>query len=253
MAKSNKPMTLGDLGKKISNLQANNILYISLLIAVFFVGYLLARVQMQGQTTGSAIAQQDGGALPAEPAPGEERVDGVATGNLTMMGDENAPVTIIEFSDFECPFCEAFYSQTLSQIKSEYVDTGKAKLYYRHYPLAFHPAAVPAGLASECANEQGRFWEYHDMVFENQARISGGGDNANTALKEFAANLGLNANQFDSCFDSAKYQANVDQDLNDGTAAGVSGTPTVFVNGRRIVGAQPYATFKAIIDEELNQ
>lgn len=92
----------------------------------------------------------------------------VETGDLPFLGDENAPVTIIEFSDLECPFCKQFIDGAYPQIKSEYLDTGKAKLYFRHYPLPFHPMAKPFALATECANDQGKFWEMHDLIFSKQ-------------------------------------------------------------------------------------
>ncbi|MBI4091641.1 MAG: DsbA family protein [Candidatus Levybacteria bacterium] len=180
-----------------------------------------------------------------------EKVD-VKGGQLPVFGQQNAKVTMIEFSDFECPFCKSYFDQTLSQIKKDYVDKGLVKLYYRHFPLDFHPAAMPAALASECANEQDKFWEYHDKIFTEQDKISGKtADVIATQLKLFAQELGLNTSQFDGCLDNTKFQANVDADLNDGRTAGVSGTPTFFINGNRLVGAQPYASFKALIDEEL--
>ncbi len=104
---------------------------------------------------------------PNEPTPGP--VQDVAVGHLPVRGNKNASVTVIEFSDFQCPFCEQFYKTTYPQLKKEYIDTGKIAFYYRHFPLTnIHPLAVPAANASECANEQGKFWEYHDLLFQNQ-------------------------------------------------------------------------------------
>jgi len=162
-------------------------------------------------------------------------------------GDPNAPITIVEFSDFECPFCSRFYSQTLIQLRTEYIDTGKVKLIYRDFPLSFHPEAQPAAEAAECANEQGKFKEYHDMIFENQSQI---GD---ATYKRWAAELGLDTEQFNSCVDEGKYRAEVQADFAAGQAAGVSGTPTFFINGQKIVGAQPFSVFQQIIDAELAQ
>lgn len=240
-------LTLGDLVKKISNLKANQILYIVLLIAIFLLGYLVARVQMLEKSKGlsSETPQtQTGGQTP------QQKVD-VKPGQLPALGKENAKITMIEFSDFECPFCKRYFDETLPQVIKDYVDTSKVKLYYRHFPLDFHPAAMPAALASECANEQGKFWEYHDLIFKGQHKIAGGGDKATQALKQFAQDLGLNTQQFNQCLDSSKYSAQVTQDTNDGKAAGVSGTPTFYINGKQLVGAQPYSAFKAVIDQEL--
>lgn len=162
-----------------------------------------------------------------------------------VKGDPDAPITIIEFSDFECPFCGRFYTGALPQIIENYIDTGKAKLVYRDYPLSFHPNANKAAEAAECADEQGKFWEMHDKIFENQGSLS----TAN--FKAWAADLGLDTDAFNSCLDNGDMADEVAKDLSDGQAAGVSGTPTFFVNGVKLVGAQPYANFKQVIDAEL--
>ena len=160
-------------------------------------------------------------------------------------GAKNAPVTIIEFSDFQCPFCERFYTQTLPQIENEYIKTGKAKLVYRDFPLSFHENAQKAAEAGECADEQGKFWVMHDMIFENQASLSV------ADLKKYAGRVGLDQAKFDSCLDSSKYAAEVQKDQTDGQAAGVTGTPGFVINGRLIVGAQPFSAFKQAIDAAL--
>lgn len=179
---------------------------------------------------------------PPSPAAGAE----VEVGNSPVKGDKDAPVTLIEFSDFQCPFCSRFYTQTLSQIEEEYVDTGKVKFVYKHFPLdSIHPQATPAALASECAKEQGKFWEYHDKLFENQRSL---GD---SNYKQWAADLNLDTGQFDECYDSAKYDSKLRSDLQEGSAAGIRGTPGFLLNGQVISGAQPFANFQRIIDAEL--
>jgi len=172
-----------------------------------------------------------------------------------VIGDPNAPITIIEFSDFECPFCGRFFSQTLPQVKSEYIDTGKAKLVYRDFPLSqIHPSAQIAGEAAECADDQGKFWEFHDLVFENQQQwISG---DAEGTFKNFAQQLSLDTSEFNSCLDSGKHKSEVQKDLQDGISAGVSGTPTFFVGNdkdgyQKLVGAQPFSAFQAAIEAAL--
>jgi len=161
------------------------------------------------------------------------------------LGNANAPVKIVEFSDYQCPFCARFYSDTLPDLKKNFIDTGKAKFVYRDFPLSFHKEAQKAAEATECAEEQGKFWEMHDKIFENQGAI--GVD----SLKTYASELGLDTNQFNSCLDSGKYASEVQKDFSDGKAAGVSGTPTFFVNGKKLVGAQPYEAFEQIINQEL--
>ena len=163
-----------------------------------------------------------------------------------MLGDPNAPVTIVEFSDFECPFCARFYSQTYKLIKEDYIDTGKANIVFRDFPLAFHPQAEPAAIAAECAHEQGKFWEFHDLIFENQARLSP------SAYLGWAEDLELDMDQFSDCVDSQKYKSEVAKDYNDGGRLGITGTPGFFVNGELITGAQPYSVFAQAIEAQLN-
>jgi protein-disulfide isomerase len=163
------------------------------------------------------------------------------------IGSKDATVTIIEFSDFQCPFCERFYLQTFPQIKLEYIDTGKVRFVYRDFPLSFHAMAQKAAEAAECANEQEKFWEYHDKIFQNQASLSK--DN----LKLWAKQLGLDTTKFDSCLDTGKYQSEVQKDQKEGISLGVSGTPAFFINGKPLIGAQPFAAFKQLIDAELSE
>ncbi len=160
-------------------------------------------------------------------------------------GSADAKVTIVEFSDFQCPFCGRFYNDTLQQVRKDYIDTGKAKLVYRDFPLSFHPEAQKAAEAGECADEQGRFRGMHDKIFENQQSMS------LASYKQWAKDIGLKSAQFDQCLDSGKYASEIQKDFADGSAAGVSGTPSFFINGQRIVGAQPYSVFKQVIEAEL--
>jgi len=228
-------------------------MYVALLISFLVIGYLLGQLQALNGGTTNKVAAGTGGADPAAGAaaagaPAAPVFADVDNGNLPVKGDENAPVTMVEFSDFECPFCGQFYTNALPEIISEYVDTGKLKIYYRHLPLSFHPQARPAALASECANEQNKFWDYHDLLFENNSTI---GTATTDKYVEWATSLGLNGDQFRTCLESEKYAENIDGDNSAATAAGASGTPTFYINGQQIVGAQPFASFKAIIDAEL--
>lgn len=162
-------------------------------------------------------------------------------------GSKNAPVTIVEFSDFQCPFCARFYTQILPLMEENYINTGKVKLVYRDFPLGFHTNAQKSAEAAECADEQGRFWEYHNKIFENQNKL----DTIN--LKQYAKDLGLDSKKFDSCLDSGKMASEVQKDFSDGSSYGVSGTPTFFINGIEVVGAQPYTVFQQIIEQELSK
>jgi len=170
------------------------------------------------------------------------RTEVAATG--PTKGPANAPVTIVEFSDFQCPFC-ARLIPTLDQVTAKYGD--KVRVVFRQFPLAMHAQAQKAAEASLCANEQGKFWELHDAMFKNQQQL------AVENLKAKAAELGLKADAFNSCLDSGKYVAKVTEDMEAGTAAGVSGTPALFVNGRFINGAVPLEQITEVIDDELRR
>jgi len=166
----------------------------------------------------------------------------IATADSPAQGPASAPIELVEFSDFQCPFCYRAHP-TVKQVLSTY--SGKIRFVYRNYPLPNHPQARPAAEAAQCANEQGQFWPYHDRLFADQSKLS------DADLKASAAALGMDAAKFNACLDSHKYKARVDADLQAGNEAGVNGTPAFFVNGRLLSGAQPFDEFKKVIDEEL--
>lgn len=169
------------------------------------------------------------------------------------LGRADAPVTIIEFSDFQCPFCRKLWRDVLPQIKKDYIDTGKVRFVYRDFPLvALHEMAQPSAEAAECAQDQGKFWDMHDKIFAQQDK-KGQGTIAYTIadIKKWAGQIGLNQNQFDGCLDTGKYKSEVEKDQTDGVAAGVQGTPATFINGQLVSGAQAYEIFKRAIEEEL--
>ncbi|OGZ97103.1 MAG: hypothetical protein A3J10_01195 [Candidatus Sungbacteria bacterium RIFCSPLOWO2_02_FULL_54_10] len=214
-------------------------------------------ILVAGGLIAGAVLYSNGSGVVSAPADQQAVTGTAATGDLVdddpILGNPDAPVTLVEFSDFQCPFCRRFYQETLPQIKKEYLQTGRAKLVYRDFPLVqIHPGALPAAEGTQCAHEQGKFWEMHDAIFDEQEK-QGSGTVQFTAddVKRWAASIGLNASQFNACLDSRKYQQEVEKDIADGSAAGVSGTPATFINGRLVSGAQPFAAFKAIIEEEL--
>ena len=160
-----------------------------------------------------------------------------------VRGSPAAPVTIVEFSDFQCPFCKAA-AATVKQVLDRYA--GKVKWVFRDFPIEkLHPDAPRAHEAARCAGAQGKFWEYHDMLFERSPR------QARADLEEYAANLKLDGPAFAECLDSRRHQAAVSADMAEGARLGVDGTPTFFVNGRRLVGAQSVAVFERLVDAEL--
>ena len=160
-------------------------------------------------------------------------------------GDASAAVTLVEFSDFQCPFC-AQVMPTLKRVQETYGD--QVRIVWKDFPLtAIHPQAFGAAQAGQCAQEQGKFWELHDRLFANQQTLQP------ESLKTHAAAVGLDAAAFSTCLDTAKYADHVQAQMDTGTSLGVASTPTVFINGRMVSGAQPYAAFTKIIDEELER
>jgi protein-disulfide isomerase len=167
----------------------------------------------------------------------------VAADPSRLRGDPAAPVTIVEFSDFQCPFC-ARVQPTLQQVLEKY--QGRVNLSYRDFPLStIHPNATKAGEAARCAGEQGKFWEYHDRLFADISKLDP------KSLAEHARSLGLDGGKFDACLESGKFRPLVERDQQEGAQAGVTGTPGFFINGVALSGAQPAAEFERIIEAEL--
>lgn len=174
-----------------------------------------------------------------------------------FLGSRDAKVTIIEFSDYQCPFCRSFWRDTLNQIKQEYIDSGKSvEFVYRDFPLStIHPMAQKYAEAAECSQDQNKYWQMHDKIFEEQDKLGQGtiGAYGVDDIKRWGGELGLNILEFNQCLDSGKYASEVKKDFEDGSKAGVGGTPTFFINGQVVVGSQPFEDFKNIIDAELEK
>lgn len=161
-------------------------------------------------------------------------------------GPDDALVTLLEFTDYECPYCGQYFRETYPSLLAEY--EGKLRYVVRNFPIsALHPHAQKAAEAAECAYEQGGFWEYHDVLFE-RAPVLGVG-----SLKAYAADMGLDTQAFDACVDSGRKAAVVAKDMQDGIGYGVGGTPTFFLNGRRLAGVLPPAEFTAYIDAAIEE
>lgn len=165
----------------------------------------------------------------------------VGLGSRPPLGNPKAPVTIVEFSDYECPFCKRA-EPTVKEVLKVYGD--KVRIAYRDFPLDFHANARPASEAAHCAAEQGKFWEYHDKLMTTE-------DLSADSLKSLAKSTGLDQAKFDECIAADRFEAKINEDIAAGQAAGVSGTPAFFINGRMMDGAQPLEKFKEVIDEEL--
>ncbi len=168
-----------------------------------------------------------------------------------VLGEQNAPVTVVEYGDFQCPFCGKFFKDTEPVLRDKYIKTGKVKFIYRDFAFLGQESTWAAN-AARCAGEQGKFWEYHDYLYGNQRGENQGAFSKNN-LKSFAAALGLDKEKFSVCLDSDKYLEEVKNQTKAGGEAGVTGTPTNFINGTPYVGALPTANFIQIIDAELSK
>jgi protein-disulfide isomerase len=185
-------------------------------------------------------------AAQAEPAgpDSDTKVWKVEAGNGPSRGPKNAPITLVVFSDFECPFCSRI-EPTITKLEQEY--PGKIRVVWKDFPLSFHKNARPAAAAARAAGEQGKFWEMHAKLFANQRALD------RPSLERYAQELGLNMAKFKAAMDSNKYEAQIDADMKEGAAVDVSGTPASFINGRKIGGAYPYEIFKKVLDQELGK
>ena len=175
-----------------------------------------------------------------------------------MLGDIDAPIVLIEFIDFQCPFCRSFYTETLGEMEEEYIKTGKVLFIVKDFPIeSIHAAAQKASEAVECANDQDLWKEMHDKIYEEQNKKGLGTIQFGVEeMKDWATEIGLDSDIFNKCLDSGKYEQEVQQDFEEGVKLGISGTPYFFIGTQNlgytsIVGAQPYSVFKQLIEAEL--
>jgi protein-disulfide isomerase len=183
-----------------------------------------------------------------QPATGPADMSGVTLEHV--LGKADAPVTMIEFSDLQCPFCERLYQQVEKPLITDYVNTGKVKLVFKPYAF-LGPDSVTAAEGLYCAADQNKYWEYHNYLFDHQGQENSGWANKEN-IKKMAKAIGLNTSKFNDCLDKETYKDKVNKDLQEGQKVGVNGTPASFINGESIPGAQPYATFKDLIEKKLS-
>jgi len=206
-------------------------------------------------SSGTAFAETNTGTVVAA-APTPTAAAPATTGKLDAVTDKDhvrgdvkkAKVVLVEYSDFQCPYCGK-HDPTMQQIVKDYGND--VAWVYRHFPLSFHPNAEPVALASECASEQGKFWEFADAMYADQDQISGDAASSLAFVNKTASNLKLDTKKFADCVSTAKYQSVVDAGSASGRTAGVNGTPATFVNGTLVSGAVPYASMKKIIDDAI--
>ena len=230
-------------------------------VAAFFGGYSIGTLDTTETVTKDEIAGmladlQAERPVETQQAPSEPTPVFVSLDDDPVKGDPDAPVTIVEFSDFQCPFCLRFYAETLPLLEENYIKTGKAKLVYRDMPLQIHPNAFPVHMAAECAGDQGAYWEYHDILFERQGewnRLSPG--DLSAKIMAYAEELELDSS-FATCMQDQSTSDEIRKDYSQGAGYGVTGTPSFFVGNDKdgyikLSGAQPFSTFQAVIDEQL--
>ena len=203
---------------------------------------------LQAQTTAQqqAAAQEAAQAAAQQTAQQQQEVKryDVPVDDDPILGPETAEITIIEFSDYECPFCQKWVNEVLPRLREKYGD--KVRLVYRDYPLiGLHDNAAPAAEAANCANDQNRYWDYHDLLFAGANGLN------RAAYESYAESLGLQMDEFKACLDDRRHQKEVEADVQFASELGVQSTPTFFINGLALVGAQPYEVFERVIEMEL--
>jgi len=220
--------------------------YAVLVVLAFAVGILIGYMAW-GRTPAAPIVVTQVAGPPAAPAatPTQEQIQySIPVEGFPSLGPEDAPITIVEFSDYQCPYCIMWHEQVYHQLLSEYGD--KIRFVYRDFPLTqIHPGAQPAAEAADCALEQDKYWEYHDAIFSSNYELTRDG------FLQIASDLGMDTTAFATCIDSGKYAEEVLTDLQEGSGIGVESTPTFYINGFQVVGAQPYSAFKNVIDQIL--
>jgi len=224
-----------------------------LVVAAFAIGSMWTELRML--KGGKGVQQEAAGEVPGEPEEitelTEDQWQELLVDPAYASGEEGVGVTIVELTDYQCPFCKRHVDEVGGQIEDEYISTGKVRYMFRDLPLSFHQNAHLAAQAARCAGDQGQYWGYHDKLFETQALW--GEVKAESLFKGYAGELGLNQGEFDGCLDEGKYKQAVDDDLVLAAKVGASGTPTFFINGKKLVGAQPWAAFQTMIDEALGE
>ena len=224
----------------------------SILGASFFIGSSLERTTTELAAVTDALEELElagGGGAPSRPPSRPARPDrdkdyDVEVGDAPSKGPEDALVTIVEWSDFQCPFCNRV-SPTLAQIEEEYGD--RVRIVFKHMPLSIHPQAPQAHAASEAAHHQGRFWEMHDRIFANQRDLSA------ATLESHARAIGLDMDRYAKDVADASVKARIDEDMKQAAGLNVTGTPSFFINGRFLSGAQPFENFKRAIDAAIER
>lgn len=221
-------------------------------LSILLAGFLISGAVIYSVGVKNTPELSQGRKAPLTAALNESGAAIIEPGDDVILGDPKAKVTLIEFGDYQCPFCGRFFTETEGHLRSEYIETGKVRMVYKDFAF-LGPESLLAAQGAECAKDQSKYWEYHDGLYkmETADNQENNGNISLDVLKRMASELGLNRVSFDSCLDSKKYEEEVKNDYNEGQAIGVRSTPTVFINGQRIEGALPYSVFKEAIDQAL--
>ena len=231
---------------EIKNKKRDYLLPASILVAAILISGSI--VYLVGSKSGGGVGAKDSGELAAI----KETTELKTSDRDVILGDPKAPVTLIEYGDYQCPFCGRFFKQVEFPLRENYIKTGKVKMVFKNFQF-LGSESIAAAEAAECAKDQKQFWAYHDALYETEikdGRENNGNLNRDLFLK-LADELKLDHSAFASCFDSEKYASQIEEDNNKAKALGVNSTPTTFVNSQKLVGALPYAQFKAAIDSIL--
>jgi protein-disulfide isomerase len=236
--------------------------YISIGVVVGVVILLAAFIGYQNNSAKNGSVKQTAGSSnvadtqynPANPE-NKLALSNLLSAGSALRGDKNAPVTIVEFGDFQCPNCGRFARNTEPQLEKDYFDTGKVNMVFKHVPIRGEDS-VTASMAAQCAGDQGKFWEFHDILYNNQGTENSGWSSADN-MKKFASELSLDRSKFDPCLDSGEYKSLIENDFAFAREVGVSGTPSFVIvksdgtEAEGIIGAQPFSSFKLVLDKKL--
>ena len=230
---------------------ATPIIGVLMLVLGLLVGYYGRPIMLNQAPSEASVNSESPVVIPTtdNSAAQQKLMETVLAQTRHFMGDPDAPVTIIEFADFQCPYCGRFFAETKPQIDEQYMQSGEVRFAYFNFAF-LGPESNWAAEAAECASDQNKFWEYHDKLYASQAGENQGAFNKDN-LKKFAEELGLDTSTFDECLDSGKYTQLVQDESSLASSIGVRSTPTFLINGQAVVGAQPYEIFQQTIDSLL--
>lgn len=236
--------------------------YIGIILAILLgaiiigISILLSSGRVGNTLLGEAFSNKDKGAVGIDSKIQNSETKPLSTNatveiqeNYPMLGSKDAPVTIIEFADFQCPFCKEFQDKAFQQIKTKYIDTGLVKFYFLHFPF-LGPESDLAANASECARKQNKFWEFHDLLYKAQ-KAENSGALGDTVLSKLAKESGMNQVNFNSCISNDETTNTVQMQLQVGKEAGVVATPTLLINGKKIEGSNPFISYQSVIEKAL--